>query len=166
MKKTRLVRLQATTRWTLVGMTLVAAYAALAISDWRLAWLSALQEIELYKQLTGLVLVILFAAQWRLTAVRMKGEPRLASRFLPSHRYWGALAPVWLYLHADDLGHAYIRAMCLAFLGLVCLGLLQQLVTRLHRSWLTSIWLVTHVALAAMLIPLIGFHAFNSFYYE
>jgi len=158
--------LQATTLWALGGTTLVVVYAALAIGDWRWDWLSALQEIELYKRLTGLVLVLLFAAQWRLMVVRTRGALRLARRLLTSHQFWGALAPVWLYLHADDFGHAYIRAMCLAFLGLVCLGLLYQPIIRLHRSWLTATWLVTHVAIAAMLIPLIGYHVFNSFYYE
>ncbi len=154
------------TRWTIIGITLVVAYAAQALGDWQSDWISSLQDIELYKQVTGGALVLLLAAQWRLTAARTGGTVRRASRLLIPHQYWGATAPLWLYLHADEFGHAYIRAMSLGFLGLVLLGLLHQPVVRLNRNWLTTAWLVTHVGLAAALIVVIGYHGFNAFYYE
>jgi cytochrome b561 len=48
----------------------------------------------------------------------------------------------------------------------VALGLLQRPVARLNRNWLSAGWLVVHVGLAAMLVFLIAYHAFNAFYYE
>lgn len=157
---------QSITRWMWLGMALVAAYTAQAIADWRWAWLVAWQEIELYEQLTGVVLTLVFAEQWRLAAARMEGATELANRLLTSHKKWGALAPLWLYLHADDFGHGSVRALCLTFLGLVSLGLLHQFIARLNRTWLTASWLIVHVVLATTLIYLLGLHAFNAFYYE
>ena len=153
-------------RLALVGMLLVVAYAGLAIAGWHWPWLVSLQEIELYKQLTGLAMVLLFAAQWRLMLVRAQGAPRRPGRMLLSHRNWGVLAPVLLYLHASGFGHAYVQLMCLAFLALLTLGFMHRPINRLNQSWLMTGWLVTHVALAAMLMLLVGYHAFNSFYYE
>lgn len=164
LQQQRSVAPEASVGWTLIGMASVVTYAALATSDWRWLWLAALQEIELYKRLSGLALVLLIAAQWRLTTARIKGTSRRTD--LASHRYWGTLAPLLVYLHADELGHAYVRVMCLAFLGLISLGLLHKPISRLRRSSLTTTWLITHVALATMLVFLIGYHAFNSFYFE
>jgi cytochrome b561 len=76
------------------------------------------------------------------------------------------LRPLLLYLHAISFGHAYIRVMSIAFLALVALGLLQQALARLNRDRLISVWLVVHVTLATLLVFLIGYHAFNAFYYE
>jgi hypothetical protein len=167
MRQQRMTRApDAMSRWTLTGTVLLLTYAVLAIGDWRWSWLAGWQDIELYKQLTGGALVMLIVAQWRLTVARIEGTPRTANRLLIAHRYWGALAPLLLYLHADEFGHAYIRVMCLSFLGLISLGLLHQPLNRLNRPWVMTTWLVTHVALATMLIALIGYHAFNSFYYE
>lgn len=154
------------TRWTIIGLVLATAYAAQALGDWQSDWINRWQDIELYKQLTGGGLVLLFAAQWRLTIARSAGTVRRANRLLVPHQYWGATAPLWLYLHADDFGHAYIRVMSLCFFSLVLLGLLHQTVTRINRNWLTTAWLVMHIGLAAALIFLIGYHGFNAFYYE
>ena len=154
------------TGWILAGMVLVAVYVAQAFGNWSWDRLAALQQIELYKQMTGLALILLFAEQWRLSAARMDGRSKFAGRLLISHRNWGVVAPALLLMHANSFGHAYIRVLCLAFLGLISLGLLHQPIIRLNRSWLTTGWLIIHVALATMLIYLIGYHAFNSFYYE
>ena len=153
-------------RWALMGMLLIVAYAGLAIAGWHWSWLIILQEIELYKQFTGLALVLLFVAQWRLMVVRVRATPGRPGRMLTSHRNWGVLAPLLLFFHASDFGHAYVQLMCLVFLVLLSLGFLHRPIYRLKQSWLTTSWLVTHVALAAMLMLLVGYHTFNSFYYE
>lgn len=151
--------------WLLTGTLLIAAYIAQLIFGWRWEWLAALQEIELYKQLTGLALALFFLMQWRLSVARM-GSPSPAARLLSVHRDHGALAPLFLYLHAITVGYAYIRVMSLAFLGLVALGLLHQPLARLNRKRVNSVWLVVHVTLATLLLFLIVYHAFNAFYYE
>lgn len=143
----------------------MAAFVAQAFWGWRWEWLAGLQEIELYKQLTGLVLALFFMTQWRLSVVRM-GSTSPATRLLTVHREYGALAPLLLYLHAISFGHAYIKVMSLAFLGLVALGLLHGPITRLNRNWVNAGWLLTHIVLATVLVFLIGYHAFNAFYYE
>ena len=119
--------------WLLTGILLMAAFVAQAIGGWRWEWLAALQENELYKQLTGLVLVLFFMMQWRLSVARM-GSASPAAKLLTLHRDLGALAPLLLYLHAISFGHAYIRVMSIAFLVLVALGLLQQPLARLNRN--------------------------------
>lgn len=152
--------------WSVTGLFLLLGYFVLVASGWHWARLSALQDIELYKQLTGGTLVLLVVAQWRLTVARVDGAMRAANRQLVAHRSWGVLAPLLLYLHADEFGHAYVRVMCWAFLALVALGLLHPSLSRFNRPLVQAAWLVTHVALAAGLIWLIGYHAFNAFYYE
>ena len=151
--------------WLVTGTLLMAAFVAQTLWGWRWEWLAGLQENELYKQLTGLALVIFFMMQWRLSVARMGGTIR-AARLLTLHRGLGALAPLLLYLHAISFGYAYIRVMSISFLGLVALGLLQQPLARLNNSRLNTAWLVVHVTLATVLPFLIGYHAFNAFYYE
>ena len=123
------------------------------------------RQNELYKQLTGLSLVLFFMMQWRLSVARM-GTASPTARLLGLHRDLGALAPLLLYLHAISFGYAYIRVMSMVFLVLVALGLLQPPLARLNSSPLNTAWLVVHVMLATLLIFLIGYHAFNAFYYE
>jgi hypothetical protein len=151
--------------WLLIGALLMAAFVAQAIGGWHWEWLAAFQQVELYKQLTGLALALFFMMQWRLSVARM-GTASPTARLLGLHKDLGALAPLLLYLHAMSFGHAYIRAMSMAFLALVTLGLLQPSLARLNSSPLNSAWLVVHVMLATLLIFLIGYHAFNAFYYE
>lgn len=153
-------------RWVLAGVVLTGAYLAQVVWGWRWEWLAQLQAIELYKQLSGFALVMLFAAQWGLSVVRMAHGTRPGAALLAMHRHRGALAPVLLYLHAISLGHAYVRVMSLAFLALLGLGLLQRPLARLGRDSIGFAWLVAHVALASALVFLIGYHAFNAFYYE
>jgi cytochrome b561 len=152
--------------WMLAGAVLLAAFLLQAALGWRWESLAVLQESEIYKQLTGVVLLLFFLLQWRLTLARVEGGVPAGSRLLGLHRDRGALAPLLLYLHAIGLGHAYLRVMSLSFLALLALGLLQRPIARLGRSWATTAWLVTHVALASMLAFLVGYHAFNAFYYE
>ena len=151
--------------WLLTGALLIAAYLAQLVFGWRWESLAALQANETWKQLTGLVLVLFFVMQWRLSVARM-GSAAPATRLLTLHRDQGALAPLLLYLHAISFGYAYIQVMSVAFIGLVALGLLQQPLARLNSNRLNTAWLVVHVALAAALPLLIGYHAFNAFYYE
>jgi hypothetical protein len=153
-------------RWALAGAVLTSAYFAQVVWGWRWEWLALLQDIELYKQLSGLALVVLIAAQWQLSAARMLRRAGPGAALLAMHRQRGALAPILLYLHSISLGHAYVRVMSLVFLALLALGLLQRPLARLGRDWIGSAWLVAHVALATSLVLLVGYHAFNAFYYE
>ncbi|MCL4779648.1 MAG: hypothetical protein KJ049_05630 [Gammaproteobacteria bacterium] len=151
--------------WLLTGALLIVAYLVQLLSGWRWEWLAVLQANELYKQLTGIALALFFLMQWRLSVARM-GAAAPGARVLVLHRDLGALAPLLLYLHALTIGYAYVQVMSLAFLGLVGLGLLQQPLARINLGWLNSAWLVVHVTLAVLLVFLIGYHAFNAFYYE
>lgn len=148
------------------GFALLAVYALLIGTGWRWEVLSAWQDIELYKQLTGFALVALIIAQWRLTMARAKELPRRALEQLRLHRLWGVPAPLLIYLHAESLGHAYVRLMVLGFLGLILVGLSHGYLSRLNRPLLMTAWLIAHTALAAILVPLVAYHAFNAFYYE
>lgn len=151
--------------WMLTGALLIVAYLAQLMLGWRWEWLAGLQANELYKQLTGFSLALFFLMQWRLSVARM-ATAAPGARVLILHRDLGVLAPLLLYLHAITIGYAYIQVMSLAFLGLVGLGLVQQPLARINLARLNSAWLVVHVTLAALLVFLIGYHAFNAFYYE
>lgn len=124
--------------WLLTGILLMAAWVVQAIGGWRWEWLADFQDIETYKQLTGLILVLFFMMQWRLSVARMRTAAPVA-RLLVQHRDLGALAPLLLYLHAMDFGHAYIRVMSVAFIILVALGLLQPSLARLNHTPVNSV---------------------------
>jgi cytochrome b561 len=151
--------------WLLTGALLIVAYLAQLLLGWRWEWLAVLQANELYKQLTGFALALFFLMQWRLSVARMLAAAP-AARVLVLHRDLGAFAPLLLYLHALTIGYAYVQVMSLAFLGLVGLGLVQQPLARSKQAALNRAWLVVHVTLAVLLVFLIGYHAFNAFYYE
>lgn len=148
-----------------VGLALLVAYILQDILGWKWSWLVEMQRREEYKQLSGLVLVLVFAHQWRLALKRTQGGPS-AAKALIAHRRWGAVAPLFFYLHAHEWGYAYTFALGLTAFAIFGTGLLQETVARLKHPRLTQTWLVGHVALSSALVFLVVYHLFISLWYE
>ena len=152
--------------WVRIGLLLLVAFWVQAALDLRWDRLLALQADETYKQLSGLALVVWLAAQWRLSAARMRHRGPISPDRISTHLKWGAIAPLLFYLHSVGIGHAYTALLSLTFYGVLVLGLLQSDVVRLQRPWLTFVWRVSHIALAVVLTVLLSYHAFITLYYE
>lgn len=152
--------------WLGAGLLLTAGYVAQAALGLEWLWLVELQREELYKRLSGSVLALYLGLQWRLSYLRTRGRFEAARASLATHRRLGVLAPVLLYAHSVHLGYAYLQLLSVVFLANTALGFLQEPLKRLRRLWLSSVSLVLHVALSALLTLLAVIHAVVAIYYE
>jgi len=149
-----------------VGLVLLAAFLAEALGHWRWSWLTTLQGDDLYKQLSGFVLLGFIAYQWRFSALRAAGEVRRANSMLSRHKWLGALAPALFYVHAQGFGYAYTQVLGAVFLIVVATGLSNQEIARVRRPWFYPAWIVVHVGASTALLALLGYHVYISYAFE
>lgn len=150
-----------------MGSALLAVYVLQDFLGWKWPWLVEMQRYEGYKQLSGLVLVLLFVHQWRLTVRRSRDPGRSsAEKVLNTHQRWGAVIPLFLYFHAHRWGYAYSFALVVVLFAVLGTGLLQETVACLKRPTLTAVWFAGHVALSTALVFLVGYHVYISLWYE
>lgn len=149
-----------------IGLILPAAFFVQTGFGWYWGWLAEQQTHELYKQVTGLLLVLFIGHQCWLSLQRTRGEPGAARHVLARHKRWGTIAPLLFYVHSVRLGHAYLFFLSLSFFTVFALGLLHQQLLNLQKKWLNQAWLIGHVALSTVLLTLIGYHVYVSFAYE
>ncbi|MCX8050190.1 MAG: hypothetical protein N3A55_11110, partial [Methylohalobius sp.] len=104
--------------------------------------------------------------QWHLAALRSCGLMRKAGALMRSHKLVGALAPAVFYAHSQQLGYAYLGALSGVFFALFFSGLLHRLTWRLHKPWLQTLWVTSHVGSAVVLLILLGYHVYVSYAYR
>lgn len=148
-----------------LGLLLLLAFFAQDIFHLKWPWLVTMQGDETYKQLSGLVLVTFIGYQWYLSVLRAKGLRQKVVHHYAGHRWVGALAPLFFYLHSHQIGYAYLFLLSTIYFGSVVLGLLNQVIVQTHNKHLYNGWMVTHVGLAVFLVMLASYHIFTSFYY-
>src|SRR5690606_10218218 len=90
---------------------------------------------------------------------------RLAYR---CHRWAGALSPLLFSAHASWLGVRYLVALASVYLANVGVGALDKTIVPdlALRDRYVRPWMVTHVALACLLVGLTLFHLFVVFAYQ
>jgi len=69
--------------------------------------------------------------------------------------------PLLLVLHAPRLGHGALLALSLVFVGNLAVGLVNPTVMRPETKALRAIWLVVHVGLSLVTIPLMMIHVWT-----
>jgi len=149
-----------------LGVLLLLAFFAQDLFQLKWPWLAVLQTDETYKQLSGLVLVAFIGYQWYLSVLRAKGLSDRAQYQYQRHQWAGALAPLFFYLHAHQIGYTYLFLLSTIYFGNVALGLLNPLIALTNNKHLFNGWMVTHVGLAVFLVTLASYHIFTSFYYS
>lgn len=149
-----------------LGVSLLLAFLAQNLFHLKWPWLVTMQMDETYKQLSGLVLVGFIGYQWYLSVLRAKGLSEKAVRQYEIHRWAGALAPLFFYLHSHQIGYAYLFLLSTIYFGNVALGLLNPLILQINNNHLFNGWMVTHVGLAVFLVTLASYHIFTAFYYS
>jgi hypothetical protein len=149
-----------------VGLTLLGGFFLQLAFGWHSRWLAEQQTHELYKQLSGLLLLLFICHQCWLSLQRTQGEPGTARHALAHHKRWGSVAPLLFYFHSISPGHAYLLVLSLSFFAVFTLGLLHQQLLRWQPKWLTQLWLIGHVALTMVLLILLGYHVYVAFVYE
>ena len=149
-----------------LGLTLLAAFALQQISHSRWLWLTALQDDDGYKQLSGWVLVCYLAHQWHCSVLRNRGLMRAAGSILNRHKLLGATAPLFFYAHAQSLGFAYLLALSLVYFGVFLTGLFNYEISRIKKPWFRPAWITLHVGLSTGLLFLLGYHVYISYAYQ
>jgi len=149
-----------------LGLFLLLAFFAQDIFHLKWPWLVARQTDEAYKQLSGLGLVAFIGYQWYLSVLRDKRLSHKATGQYERHRWVGAMAPLFFYLHSHQIGYAYISLLSTIYFGNVVLGLLNPAILQTNRKYLFNGWMITHVGLAVFLVTLASYHIFTSFYYS
>lgn len=150
----------------LVGVLVLTAFVLQALAHWRWPWLTDLQADDIYKQLSGFALLALIGYQWRFSVLRSRGESRRALAMIKRHKWLGALAPAFFYLHSQGLGHAYTTALSAAFFGVFLTGLCNLEITRIRKPWFQPAWVITHVTLSSSLLFLMAYHVYISYTFE
>jgi hypothetical protein len=144
-----------------VGCTTLAGYVIQARSAPAWPWLAELQTHDTYKVASGLVLAAYLIFQWSVASRRRRDPTGAVVR----HKLGGALAPLVLYLHASRFGYGYLALLGFTYLGTAGIGLLHRPVLAHARSGFT-VWFVVHVATAASLVVLGGYHVVIALAYE
>ena len=140
---------------TALAVALLAAYVAQAAVGLEVPWLIRLQTVDAYKVATGCVLVSYLVVQW--SAVPHRRE---------LHKLLGALAPLVLYAHASRFAFGYLTWLVAVYLGVGVVGLLHEPIVARRARRLFTWWFVIHLALAILLLVLVGYHVVIAIAYE
>lgn len=149
-----------------LGLLLLTAFAIQELGAVSWPWLAKLQADDVYKQLSGFMLVGYLAHQWRCSLLRNKGLTQKAAKLLNQHKLLGALAPMFFYAHAQHIGYAYLQALSLVYFAIFITGLCNVEITHIHKHWFHNIWITVHVGLATGLVFLLCYHIFISYAYQ
>lgn len=151
---------------SLAALTLTAAYVTQAALGAQPAPLLEAQGRDLWRQVTGGMLLVFLATQWVMPWLRLSGELGRAARFLPGHRLLGAAGPLLLYLHSAKLGYGHLSILGITFLSNVLVAALDPVALAKRRPVARGAWVVAHVTLSTALIALACHHVVIGVYYE
>jgi hypothetical protein len=145
-----------------LGSSFLAAYLVQAWVGCTPAWLASLQASDRYRALSGCALALYVLGQ-TFVGRKRKHDP---VRTLARHRLVGACAPLVLYLHAARFAYGYLLLLAYVYLATVLLGLLYRPMQTARARQLYLGWFLAHVAAAASLVVLAGYHAAIALGYE
>jgi len=146
---------------TTIGVALLVAYLAQAALGLELPALVALQADDTYKVGSGCVLAVYLLVQWSVGARRL-----YVARAVVRHKLYGALAPVFLYLHATELAYGYLAVLAGVYVGNVALGLAHRPLVRTRLRRFFGAWFVVHIVLSVILVLLGCYHVAVALAYE
>ena len=149
-----------------LGTMLFSIYLVLLIGETMWASLAALQQISLYKQLSGFAILFYVVAQWRLGYLRHSGQKAAAAKHINTHKWLGVLAPVLLVMHTMESGHAYQTLLLVIFIALAVSGLLSFHDIKFKKRWFVASWTILHVMLAVALPMLVLYHVYITYHYS
>ncbi|AUS04038.1 hypothetical protein [Pseudotamlana carrageenivorans] len=152
---------------TLVGLLCLFAYLLQYFLDLQWTWLFELQQDELFKRWSGLVLALFIAFQWLLTFTRViKKFRKHAMTILDMHKWIGALSPLLFYIHSMTFGYGYLLMLSYIFFTNTLLGYFNLDVIKNNSDLLFKSWMITHVALSIVVTIIMVFHITMVFYYK
>lgn len=153
-------------RYFRLGLALLALPALQQIAGLRWGMLETWQADDLYKQISGFVLLGFIAHQWYFPLLRVQGAMPKAARNAGRHRRLGAWAPLFYVFHTQQTGFAYLMALSLVFFAVFLSGLCNPETTRIRGEWFRPVWVTAHVGMATLLPFIIVFHVFVTYWFE
>ncbi len=152
---------------TLLGLALFLAFLVQLVLKLEWHWLYELQQGEMYKRWSGLVLAIFIAFQWVLSLTRtVKKWRSYAMQMQRIHKWIGALSPLFFYIHCMELGYGYLALLSYIFIANTLLGYFNLDVIKNNSEFLFKGWMISHVALSLIVTLLMVFHIVMVFYYK
>lgn len=152
---------------SLIGLLLFAAFFIQFFLKIEWAWLYELQQEEMYKRWSGLVLALLIVFQWLLSIVRTRKKLRkYVLKMQTIHKWLGAVSPIIFYVHSMSLGYGYLLLLSYIFFANTVLGYLNLDVIKSNNDAFFKGWMISHVALSLIITILMVFHIVMVFYYK
>lgn len=152
---------------TLLGLLLLTAYFLQFFLKLEWNWLFQLQQEEIYKRWSGVLLALFILFQWLLTFTRVIKKWRKYNITMQSlHKWIGAVSPLFFYIHSIQLGYGYLMLMSYVFLFNTLLGYINLDVLKSNNDFLFKGWMMAHVALSIIITFLLVFHVNTVFYYK
>ncbi|WP_455212430.1 hypothetical protein [Kaarinaea lacus] len=149
-----------------IGVLFIALYIWEIVQGPTISSLFELQQQELYKQLTGFVLLTYVLFQWRLAWLRMSRKKMNNKRELGLHMWLGVLTPLVLYVHSSQMGYGYQALLMGVFLTNILVGLLSPTLLKIRYRFYVVYWLVLHSGLAILVPILLIYHLYVIYFYD
>lgn len=152
---------------TLVGLVLLSVFFLQFFLKIEWSWLLNMQQDEMYKRWSGLLLALFITFQWVLTLFRTVVKWRKYAMSMQTiHKWLGALSPIFFYIHSMGLGYGYLLLLSYIFFSNTLLGYFNLDVIKNNSDLLFKGWMIAHVALSIVVTILMVFHIVMVFYYK
>lgn len=152
---------------TLLGIALFVAFVLQYMFNLQWHGLFVLQQEEMYKRWSGLLLVVFITFQWVLTLTRTVKKWRTRAMVMQTiHKWAGALSPLFFYIHSMGIGYGYLMLLSYIFFANTILGYFNLDVLKNNSDILFKGWMISHVALSIVVTILMVFHITMVFYYK
>ena len=151
--------------WLALAAVLLTLFVMFHALDMTWPALAAWQQGSVFKQVSGYLLALSLAWQWRLAFLRGAAGSSDLRRHLKQHKWTGALLSLLLFLHCRNLGYGYQSILLGVLLGVVLLGIFNHQDLRIRRPGYAVFWSVAHIGLAAALPVLVLYHLYVVYSY-
>jgi methionine sulfoxide reductase heme-binding subunit len=144
------------------------AYLLQALFKIEWPYLANLQANESYKTWSGIALMVYIYSQWALTYKRVYSASKKFQITLTIHKWSGALAPLFFYLHSIRFGYGYLFLMTIIFYLNFFIGNLNPEGLKVSRSLPNyyAYWLRAHIFFSSLICLIIVYHIYIVVYYK
>lgn len=153
------VRSAAERRWASVGLGLAGLWALWAVLPAIEGW-KALQSHDVWRAVTGSVMLAVLAWMWVFPVLRMRGCFAAARRMELTHRVVGGLSPLALLLHQRSLGYGLLCVLSALWVFNTVMGCCDKTMIRdpQLRPRYAAVWLPVHVVVSMVVTALSLWH--------
>ncbi|KPJ95509.1 MAG: hypothetical protein AMJ53_02590 [Gammaproteobacteria bacterium SG8_11] len=149
-----------------MGVLFVGLYLLELLQGPTIEPLFQLQQQDVYRQITGFLLMVYVLFQWRLAWRRMGRRKIDHKRELNLHMWLGVFTPLVLYVHSSQMGYGYQALFLGVFLTNVLVGLCSPALLKIRHKSYVVYWLVLHSGLAVLVPVLLTYHLYVIYFYD